>query len=119
LFLLIYRFRILGGLSGDSLISSRCVTRDAFRRGAVVTLLSAMQRRVAGTVAAQLAFVLTLRYEPEMRHLRILGDSLPNAPLQGDQIGRIYAYWAIVYFGQFLFENRRSPKFCSIVMIKK
>jgi hypothetical protein len=26
---------------------------------------------------------------------------------QGDQIGRIFAYWAIVYFGQF-FENKRT-----------
>jgi hypothetical protein len=28
---------------------------------------------------------------------------------QGDQIGRIFAFWVIVYFGQFLENNKRSP----------
>jgi hypothetical protein len=30
-------------------------------------------------------------------------------PDQGDQIGRIFAYWAIVYFEQFIKLHRRSP----------
>jgi hypothetical protein len=29
---------------------------------------------------------------------------------QGDQIGRIFAHWAIVSFGQF-FENYKNPNF--------
>jgi hypothetical protein len=28
---------------------------------------------------------------------------------QGDQIGRIFAYWAIVYFGQFILNYRSRP----------
>jgi hypothetical protein len=31
--------------------------------------------------------------------------------LQGDQIGRIFALWAIVCFGQFLKNNSNSPQF--------
>jgi hypothetical protein len=30
---------------------------------------------------------------------------------QGDQIGRIFAQWVIVYFGQFLENYRSSPNF--------
>jgi hypothetical protein len=30
---------------------------------------------------------------------------------QGDQIGRIFAYWAIVYFGQFYENYKRIPNF--------
>jgi hypothetical protein len=29
---------------------------------------------------------------------------------QGDLIGRFFAYWAIVYYGQVLFENYRSSQ---------
>jgi hypothetical protein len=32
-------------------------------------------------------------------------------PFQGDQIGRIFAYWAIVYFGKFDEIYRNSPNF--------
>jgi hypothetical protein len=32
---------------------------------------------------------------------------------QGDQIGRIFAYWAIVYFGQFIENYGSSPDFCA------
>jgi hypothetical protein len=31
--------------------------------------------------------------------------------LQGDQIGRIFAQWAIIYYGQFLENYRCSPHF--------
>jgi hypothetical protein len=34
---------------------------------------------------------------------------------QGDQIGRIFAQWAIVYFGQFLSNFRYSPIFMGSV----
>jgi hypothetical protein len=30
---------------------------------------------------------------------------------KGDQIGRIFAHWAIVYFGQFLDNNKSRPNF--------
>jgi hypothetical protein len=30
-------------------------------------------------------------------------------PSQGGQIGRFFTYWAIVYFGQIVFNNRSSP----------
>jgi hypothetical protein len=33
--------------------------------------------------------------------------------LQGDQIGRIFAPWVIVYFGQFFENYRSSPHFWS------
>jgi hypothetical protein len=33
---------------------------------------------------------------------------------QGDQIGRIFAYWSIVYFGQFFEDYRNSPNFCPL-----
>jgi hypothetical protein len=32
---------------------------------------------------------------------------------QGDQIGRIFAQWATVYFGQFFLNYRSSPHMCS------
>jgi hypothetical protein len=31
------------------------------------------------------------------------------APVEGDQIGRIFAHWVIVDFGQFFENYRRSP----------
>jgi hypothetical protein len=31
---------------------------------------------------------------------------------QGDQIGRILAYWVVVYFGQFLEDYMRRSNFC-------
>jgi hypothetical protein len=34
-----------------------------------------------------------------------------EAGRQGDQIGRIFAHWAIVYFGQFFENDRRSLNF--------
>jgi hypothetical protein len=38
-------------------------------------------------------------------------DKISKGPKQGDQIGRIIAHWAIVYFGQ-VFENYTSgPNF--------
>jgi hypothetical protein len=43
---------------------------------------------------------------------RTLQSHTPFTPLtrdQGDQVGRIFAYWAIVYFGQFLENHRSSP----------
>jgi hypothetical protein len=30
---------------------------------------------------------------------------------QGDQIGRIFAYWAIVFFWQFFWKLQKEPKF--------
>jgi hypothetical protein len=38
------------------------------------------------------------------------GDFLDVAAKQGDQIGRIFAQWAIVCFGQFLKNDRYSPQ---------
>jgi hypothetical protein len=32
--------------------------------------------------------------------------------LQGDQIGRIFALWAVVFFEQFLKNSRSSQYFC-------
>jgi hypothetical protein len=41
-------------------------------------------------------------------------DRIFLGQMQGDQIGRIFAEWAIVFFGQF-FENYGSaPKFWAI-----
>jgi hypothetical protein len=39
------------------------------------------------------------------------GQSLVEGGSQGDQIGRIFAQWAIVYIGQFLKNYRSSAKF--------
>jgi hypothetical protein len=39
-----------------------------------------------------------------------LGDGPLLVYGQGDQIGRIFAYWAIVYFGQFSENYRSSPQ---------
>jgi hypothetical protein len=56
------------------------------------------------------------------------GTNRPNGMLlklysmltrQGDQIGRIFAQWAIVYYGQF-FENYRSSRhFCATFPLNK
>jgi hypothetical protein len=35
------------------------------------------------------------------------------AKKQGDQIGRFFAYWAIVYFGRFIDTDRSGPSFCA------
>jgi hypothetical protein len=35
---------------------------------------------------------------------------------QGDEIGRIFAVWAIVYFGQFFFNRTISAKFWTIFL---
>jgi hypothetical protein len=52
----------------------------------------------------------------------LLQDRAPNTifpiPLfyrqrQGDRIGRIFAHWAIVFFGQFFVNYIISPHFCS------
>jgi hypothetical protein len=32
---------------------------------------------------------------------------------QGDQIGRIFAFWVIVYFEQFFENYKNNPNFCA------
>jgi hypothetical protein len=50
-----------------------------------------------------------------------LGNFVPQTNLvtlvsgQGDQIGRILAHWAAVYFGQFFENYRSSPNFWSTI----
>jgi hypothetical protein len=38
---------------------------------------------------------------------------------EGDQIGRIFAHWAIVFFGQFFEHYRSSPNFPATFIHKK
>jgi hypothetical protein len=40
-----------------------------------------------------------------------LGDQIYEVGDQGDQIGRIFAYWAIVYSVKFIENYRSSPNF--------
>jgi hypothetical protein len=40
---------------------------------------------------------------------------LEHVLLQGDQIGRIFAYWVIDCFGQFFENYRSSPKFLATI----
>jgi hypothetical protein len=35
---------------------------------------------------------------------------ITSVPDQGDQIGRIFAHWAIVYFGSDFFKFQKHPK---------
>jgi hypothetical protein len=35
---------------------------------------------------------------------------------QGDRIGRIFAHWAIVFFGQFFYLCKRKPKQCGLLL---
>jgi hypothetical protein len=45
---------------------------------------------------------------------------LPNlAATQGDQIGRIFAFWAIVFSGQFFENKRSSPKLWATIFRSK
>jgi hypothetical protein len=36
---------------------------------------------------------------------------------QGDQIGRIFVHWAMVYFGQFLENYRSTPNFWATIFL--
>jgi hypothetical protein len=45
---------------------------------------------------------------PQQRHFELFAF---EGARQGDQIGRIFAHWAIVVFGQFLVNYRSSPHF--------
>jgi hypothetical protein len=63
---------------------------------------------VRGKTGNEFESVLEFDFQP-------FAHSLYN---QCDQIGRIFAQWAIVYFGQLLKKHKSSPNFCATFSLK-
>jgi hypothetical protein len=57
-----------------------------------------------------LAFCIAYFFAIFTKNVFIIRSSIYE---QGDQIGRIFAQWAIVYFGQFFENHKSSPNFCA------
>jgi hypothetical protein len=62
-----------------------------------------------------------LRYPRWLKEPEKWVNSIVNVVIvsQGDQIGRIFATWAIVFFGQFLWKLQDEPKFVGYYFPRK